>query len=93
MGPPNFRMVWYLDSFDGNRILSDLVVSNLQCAHILLHAMHATSTPWGKGGELDAGWPESEEEQVGNVKLEEDVRRRSKGDNQVKTNGSIDNKT
>ena len=32
-------------------------------------------------------------EQVGNVKLEEDVRRRSKGDNQVKTNGSIDNKT
>ena len=42
---------------------------------------------------LDAGWPESEEEQVGNVKLEEEVRRRSKGDNQVKTNGSIDNKT
>ena len=42
---------------------------------------------------LDAGWPESEEEQVGNVKLEEEVRRRSKGDNQVKTNGSINNKT
>ena len=43
---------------------------------------------------LDAGWPEGEVEQVGNVKLEEDVRRRrSKGDNQVKTNGSIDNKT
>ena len=33
---------------------------------------------------LDAGWPESEEEQVGNVKLEEEVRRRSKEDNQVK---------
>ena len=28
--------------------------------------------------ELDAGWPESEEEQVGNVKLEEEVTRRSK---------------
>ena len=27
---------------------------------------------------LDAGWPESEEEQVGNVKLEEEVTRRSK---------------
>ena len=28
--------------------------------------------------QLDAGWPESEEEQVGNVKLEEEVTRRSK---------------
>ena len=27
---------------------------------------------------LDDGWPESEEEQVGNVKLEEEVTRRSK---------------
>ena len=43
---------------------------------------------------LDVGWPESEEEQVGNVKLEEEVRRRrSKEDNQVKTNGFIDKKT
>ena len=33
---------------------------------------------------LDAGWPESEEGQVGNVKLEEEVRRRSNEDNQVK---------
>ena len=31
-----------------------------------------------EGGKLDAGWPESEEEQVGNVKLEEEVTRRSK---------------
>ena len=41
------------------------------------------SRPWGmrrEGNqkELDAGWPESEEEQVGNVKLEEEVTRRSK---------------
>ena len=42
---------------------------------------------------LDAGWPESEEEQVGNVKLEEEVRRRSKEDNQVKTSAFIDKKT
>ena len=32
----------------------------------------------GKPQKLDAGWPESEEEQVGNVKLEEEVTRRSK---------------
>ena len=31
-----------------------------------------------RGKKLDAGWPESEEEQVGNVKLEEEVTRRSK---------------
>ena len=33
---------------------------------------------------LDAGWPESEEGQVGNVKLEEEVERRSNEDNLVK---------
>ena len=33
---------------------------------------------------LDAGWPESEEGQVGNVKLEEEVKRRSNEDNLVK---------
>ena len=31
---------------------------------------------------LDAGWPESEEEQVGNVKLEEEVTRRIRIDRQ-----------
>ena len=37
------------------------------------------SMPYGaRIKELDAGWPESEEEQVGNVKLEEEVTRRSK---------------
>ena len=56
-------------------------------------ADHVGHPPLNKFPELDAGWPESEEEQVGNVKLEEAVRRRSKGDNQVKTNGSIDNTT
>ena len=35
-------------------------------------------------GKLDAGWPESEEGQVGNVKLEEEVKRRSNEDNLVK---------
>ena len=48
---------------------------------------------WNPTHKLDAGWPESEEEQVGNVKLEEEVRRRSKEDNQVKTNAFVDKKT
>ena len=38
----------------------------------------------GKQKKLDAGWPESEEGQVGNVKLEEEVKRRSNEDNLVK---------
>ena len=42
---------------------------------------------------LDAGWPNSEEEHVGNVKLEEKINRKSKEGNQVKTNGFIDKKT
>ena len=46
----------------------------------------------GQKKTLDAGRPESEEEQGGNVKLEEEVRRRSKENNQVKTNGFIDNR-
>ena len=37
-----------------------------------------------KISKLDAGWPESEEGQVGNVKLEEEVRRRINEDNLLK---------
>ena len=40
--------------------------------------------------ELDAGWPESEEEQVGNVKLEEEVTRRIRIDRQEERQTYLD---
>ena len=39
---------------------------------------------------LDAGWPESEEEQVGNVKLEEEVTRRIRIDRQEERQTYLD---
>ena len=39
---------------------------------------------------LDAGWPESEEEQVGNVKLEEEVARRIRIDRQEERQTYLD---
>ena len=45
---------------------------------ILLEAPEGQFKSSSPPKKLDAGWPESEEEQVGNVKLEEEVTRRSK---------------
>ena len=53
---------------------------------------HPRLAPCRNGGamKLDAGWPESEEEQVGNVKLEEEVTRRIRIDRQEERQTYLD---
>ena len=59
----------------------------LRYGALLLHFQNGKHKRMRK---LDAGWPESEEEQVGNVKLEEEVTRRIRIDRQEERQTYLD---